>query len=291
MKSNPIIINNSSQLYKNFFEFTKLQIEVGDSHPAYALLRELFKIEKLPQIIKIWRCLIFVAFDHLGSAEKMWTEYPEPKIIKNPQFMTTGIARRGFRGNTYWADMINSVSNNGELKSIIESHANKGEIEGWISLRNWFEQFKHNGSWSSYKFADLMTHVCGYKLKADSIGENHCVLQAASLLTGKEQKECMSDIELQGQLLNYAKNHHSKINGLEELETALCDFISFLQGRYYIGMEIDSQMEQIPDKKIWWEARKLAFNKKFLGENNNYVGIRKGHQPIYKLSGIIKWWN
>lgn len=270
-------------IVEDFYKMAKYQIEVGDNHPIYAVLRNSMLKESLKT--KMWRCLIYVTFDHIGSAEQIWSEYPNPAIIKDPEVMDTGIARRNFRGNTKWATMINEVVQN------LDMFANLAGVDGWVTARQAFEDINNNGPWASYKFADMLKNVAGLPLECNSIGENHCVLHSAELVANKPAKEIMSDLNFQKKMYQGALKHGIKFQGIDQFETALCDYISFIEGRYYVGMEIDSQMEQLsPDSKLW-PARKLSFDAKFLGELNGYHGIRKELKGLYLHRGVIDWWN
>lgn len=284
-------LNKHSDYWTDFWKFSKSQIEAKDSHPAYAVLKNLFELESLELEQKIWRLLIFLAFDHLGSAEWVWKKYPKPQKIKDPIPMKTSVARRLFRGNTLWADQINYILSHGTLTDWIESTANQKGEAGWKATRDKMETVKYNGAWASFKWADMVKNILDYDITADNIGENECVLYCAELLTHKTAKEIMKNIHLQRELYKTSKQKQVKFKGLDQLETALCDFVSFIEGRYYIGMEIDSQMNQIGDSKLFYKARALSFDPKFLGEENGYFGIRDELKSLYKNRGVIEWWN
>lgn len=82
------------------------------------------------------------------------------------------------------------------------------------------------------------------------------------------------------------------------VETSLCAYRKFYKGSRYNGFYLDRQLEEILTtnkmdpkyKKIDEELLKLRkelFNHKYLGELNNWNGIRKEAKKLYKEKGIM----
>jgi len=75
--------------------------------------------------------------------------------------------------------------------------------------------------------------------------------------------------------------------GLDQLETSLCDFNSLVKGRYYIGHEMDLMMEGLEPQSIFWEARAKALAHNYLGEFKGWHGVRPELKTIYRDKGLI----
>jgi hypothetical protein len=163
----------------------------------------------------------------------------------------------------------------------------------WGALREGFESLPHNGSWASYKWADLCKHVLGYDLEADDIGvggrgKNAGPIPGMVLLTGKDWRRCSTDVGLQRALLAHSREVGAPFAGLDQLETSLCDFNSLTKGTYYHGHDIDLQQEQLRavTSPRLWEARRVIPDR-FRGELGGWLGVRKVWKPTYKVSGAL----
>jgi hypothetical protein len=107
-------------------------------------------------------------------------------------------------------------------------------------------------------------------------------------LTGQPWKRCATDVMLQRQLLLECRDRGVPFNGLDQLETALCDFNSLCKGTYYVGHDIDQQMDQLKNLgREWWDARKAAFPSGYLGEVSGWPGVRKELKRQYADDGLL----
>lgn len=87
-------------------------------------------------------------------------------------------------------------------------------------------------------------------------------------------------------------------NNITYIETSLCAYRKFFKGTRYNGYYLDRMLEELYTIKNinnnykdeinkLFDIRKSLFNKKCLGELNNWKGIRKEAKKIYKEKGII----
>lgn len=85
---------------------------------------------------------------------------------------------------------------------------------------------------------------------------------------------------------------------ITNIETSLCAYRKFFKGSRYNGYYLDRQLEEINQtnklsskynkiNKELLNIRKQSFNKKYLGELNNWDGIRKDAKKLYKEQGIM----
>ena len=265
------------ELFDRFVAFAREQVTSWDIDPTYPVLRYVYEREGLSEEIRLWRTLLYVTLYHLGSAEILWQRAPTrgsvpPEIFKG---LPTGIERRGFRGRPRLAaESINGVLEAAEgnlTRWVGEATQPEGEA-GWSGVRATFQAVKYQGSWASYKWADLLKWAHGYPITASDLGvggggETAGPIPGLVKLTGLDWKTCAKDNELQRAVLTEANAKGAGLNGLDQLETALCDFNSHLKGRYYVGHDIDMQAEQLRScGPALWEARAVVLPARYLKE-------------------------
>lgn len=282
-----------AKLFDDFCRFAKAQIESGDIDPMYPLLRRFYANEELDREQALWRTLLYVAWYHVGSAEKVWRAVPEPRPLTahDVRGLPTGIERRAFRGNTNAALFLNAaLGRAGKLASWVDSF---GEgTRGWDRAREEIRALPWCGPWASYKFADLMKHVHGLPLEASDIGVGGASETAGPIpgmvrLTGEPWKECAQNVGLQRRLLALACDAGVPFAGLDQLETALCDFNSLCKGGYYVGHDIDDNMTKLRDSGAGlWESR-AVFDDRWRGEVGGWFGVRKPMKTVYSKAGRV----
>lgn len=197
--------------------------------------------------------------------------------------------RRGFRGNNdaarFWkASQGITVA---LIEKIILSYS---PTEAWVELRRIFETLPQGGPYHSFKFCDLLKYTMGYEITSPDIGVGGAGKSAGPLpglqrLTGKSWKQCATDIVLQKFVYRKAKAAGVPLPGMEEFETCLCDFDKYLKGRYYVGANLDGQMDHIKDLDIvYWEGRRRIFPSIYLGELHGWFGERKERRNEGRIS-------
>jgi len=286
------------QLMRDFCRFATGHVLSGDIDPMYPTLRLFYEREEVPREIAVWRTLVYVAFYHIGSAEKFWTRYPEPGVVGfDLRGLPTGIERRGFRANTKPFEHINVVleyarARAGGLLAWVDAMTSLGGEKGWDQVRAEFQSLPGGGPWSSYKIADLLKHVHGAPITASDIGvggkgETAGPIPGMVQLTGEDWKECAANVGLQRRLLDQALENDVPFTGLDQLETSLCDFNSLTRGRYYVGHDIDSQMDHLRDSSSALKAAREVFPARYRGELGGWVGVRKELKSVYASKGEL----
>ena len=87
-------------------------------------------------------------------------------------------------------------------------------------------------------------------------------------------------------------------DNVTNVETSLCAYRKFYKGSRYNGFYLDRQLEEINEtnkldpryhkiNKELLEIRKEVFNHEYLGELNNWNGIRKEAKKLYKEQGLM----
>jgi hypothetical protein len=286
----------NKKLFEDFCKFSRYQLASWDIDPTYPVLKKYYVLRGFDIETALWFTQLYVAFYHLGSAQEAFKRYPKPSKVKNMTY-PTGIERRGFRGNDLASLHLNGLYKKVEgagIKPGIDAFIERGKRrKSWRVLREEFQTLPYAGPWSSYKWVDLLKNVHGFKIDANNIGvggnsETAGPVPGMVLLMDMDWRRCATDTVVQRDLLSRCIDNDVKFNGLDQLETCLCDFNSLVKGRYYSGHDVDQQMEHLPKEKIWWEARRVAIPKRVRGEvGRRWVGVRKELKALYVKEGII----
>lgn len=286
------------ELLADFCEWSQWHLWSWDIDPIYPWFAEVFERQGLTEQERLWRLYLYTAFYHVGSALTLWRHdgYSDPEVIPEADLaLPTGTERRCFRGQPALAHKnITQAVESGMFDPTLWNTL-EGE-DGWDRAREQFESVPWNGSWASYKWADLLAHVMDYPIRASDIGvggggKNAGPVPGMVKLTGAEWQRCADDVGLQKSLLNECRTRGVQFSGLDQLETCLCDFNSAVKGSYYVGHDIDlygNQLDYAPP--VFWEARQAVFPDIFLGERHGWEGVRDELQYLYRDTGAIRWW-
>lgn len=284
------------RLFNAFVRFSQAHIASGDIDPMYPVLRQVYDDLKLFEEQRLWRTVLYVATYHIGSAWKLAALFPTPTALLNAQAgsmpnLPTGTERRCFRGRPDALEL--------HLRSVAAQHPLLGWVnacgdgeEGWRRTREAFQTLPFGGPWSSYKWADLLACVHTRPITADDLGvgggsESAGPIPGMVKLTGRPWKACATEKPLQRALLDECRFAGIPFKGLDQLETSLCDFNSLTKGRYYVGHDIDEQMEKLKDAPIeFWRARSKVFEKRYLGEVMGWQGVRKHLNKRFVDDGV-----
>jgi len=275
-----------------FIRFAIEHKESGDIDPVYPVLYHVQRMRAMTREQAIWHTLLYLTWYHLGSAELVICVNRDAVLFPSLRALPTGVERRGFRGMggaERAAEFLNwMIQNRKPFSQWLEEVTAPGGMAGWEALYRDVQTFPHCGSWAAFKWCDLSRNVLGCSITSPDIGlggGGKCAgpVPGLSLLTGRPWGECAKSRALQEEFYNYCLRCEVPWEGWEEMETALCDFNSLVHGRYYVGHDIDKQMEDLSAcPRVYWEARRFAFPRSYLGEVMGWSGVRN------KLKGTLR---
>jgi hypothetical protein len=279
----------------DFIRFAQLQLSTRDIDPAYPVLKSAFDAEAIDTETRLWRLVLYLTYYNLTSAAEAWTRTPQPSL-EGIDALPTGIERRGMRGNPeavrkFIKSLLDKRRQCGSLEKWIERDFGMIPSRSWRRIRESMETCWGAGSWASYKWADLLKNVMQYPITADDIGLGGGSTTAGpvpglALLTGEPVEKCFKDVALQVKTYEEMRLH-VPFEGLEEFETALCDFNSLSKGNYYVGHDIDQMAERLPEGSIFWAARRASLPNQCLGEIQGWSGVRKELKSLYLNNRVI----
>lgn len=280
------------ELFARFITFSIEHKRSGDIDPVYLVLKRVHEIRGYDFETAIWHTILYVTWYHLGSCEIMMKEsHSTPVLLTSQPNLSTGIERRGFRGNQKGIEMLKDLQLSSRIdKGLGEWLRGLCEMgntpqDRWTVIGNDFARIKNNGKWAAYKWCDLCKNVLNLPISAPDIGvggggENAGPVPGLVRLTGEPWKRCAVDRDFQKAFYDRCIQAGIPWNGMEEMETALCDFNTYMKGHYYVGHDIDLMMKQIagiPGENDYWRARSEIFQSVYLGENHGWFGVRKLH--------------
>lgn len=290
----------SEDLMADFITFSSHLIDSKDQDPIYPVLSATYDLLDLDEEQRLWFTFMYLAFYMVPSGLAAFRRHPEPelldpKLLKLPMMMQ----RRNLRG--------------GKIRRHVQSYveAIEGDTQDrWV--RNGFKQGQPernfeafwltsqqpwgNGRWTSYKWAEILKVVHGYELSAPDMKLDQCLGPRRGL-------EMMYSVPgAPTHVLNRAGDDlkarmEESLNlylSWEDVETCLCCYHSLVEGRYYIGHDIDQLQEQIEnapiaerDRKLLMDARAMSLPHEYLGEMNGWHDLSFEKRKVYQRSHQI----
>lgn len=272
----------------------RLQIATGDIDPAYPVLRIVGEALGGGDALG-WLVLRHVAFYHLGSALRSTVEAPGAALPDRLLKLRTGTERRGNRDvrvfRRHWDTLRADVEDHGGPVAWLRPPTTG--TTGWEQLTERIMAVHGNGRWAAYKLCEISAKVMGNPITAPDAGHAHSSGPRKGLadLFGPLDGNTPEVIaELDRRTANLA--HWLDEPDIAQVETSLCDFHSAVGGRYYIGKDIDEQLEhlaQVPSDlvPVAMTARAVAFSRAYRGEVGGWSGVDKDRCRVYRATGKI----
>lgn len=294
---NPI----NPQLLNDFVVFGRELIRSQDIDPLYPVLQWLEKDMEPEQAL--WFTFLYLTYYNLASGTRAFELLETPQEFP-AQFERLRIAteRRNLNGNKvrpHVDDYVGRCRTAGSQTAFLQQGWGDDPVANYEAFWVTAQQVYQNGRWAAFKWAEILKKVHGWNLAAPDMRMEFCSGPKAglNLLYGLEGR-WDSNVEV---LNYYSKDlrQQSAREGLivpdwETLETVLCNFHSLREGRYYIGHDIDELQETIdhsslnPHTKAWlYAARAKVLPHEYLGEIQNWFGVDKSANRIYRDAGIV----
>lgn len=284
---------------RDFIKFGRAVIHSGDVDPQFPLLRGVYKQLNLDANTAIWYTCLYLVYYHLGSAIQAWERYPEPTHIRAKEWETDlpySKQRRCFRGNDGGRRQLNTIveASNGDIYSWIwDLIVDHNEEKNWTRIREAATEIPYHGPWSSYKLCDMLKFVHDFPITAPDIGTKPGAtagpIAGLVSLTGLDRTTCSNDTNLHLTIRGLMLDAGVKVDGLDQVESVLCDWQSIINGRYYLGHDIDRDLGQIdnagplPRDKVMLAVRGKIFDDRLLGEKHDWSGMRLDLNRVYRV--------
>lgn len=281
---------------EDYLRWHHLQVGTGDIDPAYPVLRMVGDALGGGDALG-WLVLRHVAFYQLGSALRSVQDAPGPALPDTLLKLPTGTERRGNRDvrvfRKHWDSLRDHVERAGGPLAWLTPP--EDGVTGWTQLTERIMAVHGNGRWAAYKLCEIAAKVVGVPIVAPDAGHAHS--------TGP--RKGLADLFGPACLVGNTPDAIARLDRLTDrlaadlgerdiaqVETSLCDYHSAIRGHYYIGKDIDEQMEhlrRVPSDltAVAMQTRQWAFPAQYLGELNGWDGVDRERTRVYATTGRI----
>ncbi len=234
----------------NIYDFGQQLLETNDLDPVYVMLHNAqFERERL----KKW-LLAYFCFYHVGTASWIIEQRDYWKAMEaaaGSKDWPRSSERRHFRGNNA-EESVRYLKRKGIdlLFAAFEDPPRSGlDVQ---QVMDWVQQWVGFGPWIAFKVADMVERlgICKVSFDSGAMFLFKSPREAAEMLYEVERGEKAKSIEQAG---SYAVNailerlgeslapprYERKIN-VQEAETVLCKWKSYLSGHYEVGEDIEA---------------------------------------------------
>lgn len=292
-------------------EFARWHVASGDIDPVYPVLARLVEPMGLTESVRF--VLLYVAFYDLSSALTVWQAdgWSATTGVLDERFrkLPTGTERRAHRAPHKLVDHLAAVheqiENNGVEGWLLRGLDERSHGRAWQQLQGRLRAVHGNGRWAAYKTGEILSTVLGWPVEPTDAGHDFSSGPRHGLAliypqTGKLTRNDPTTVTtLDGWTLHLQCQlaERGVMLPVEQVETVLCDFHALVDGRYYVGHDIDQMLHQVMRDTVPESVRSLVLNARFwsfdeqwLGELHDWQGVRSTLKHLYADTGTIRWW-
>lgn len=280
-------------LLDDYLRWHRLQVETGDIDPAYPVLRTV-GLAVGPEAAA-WLCFHHTSHYHIGSALRSFSYGPGEALPISLLKLPTGTERRGNRDPrkfaAHWEDLRKKVAAYGGADAFLTP--TRSGRAGWREIVERVEGVHGNGRWAGYKIAEVAQKVLGKPISAPDAGHANSTgprkgLARLEKVPPGNTPRVIAYLDARTRWLQ----EKAKEPDVAQIETSLCDFNSLCSGHYYLGHDIDQQLEHllaVPSDltPLALEARRKAFPRRYLAEIRGRNGVDKMRRTAYRDKGKI----
>lgn len=231
-----------------FKEFSAALIKTQDLDPDYVFLREILKDEPLHNKI-IWAQTKIFIYDTASEYQYLHGKKTLDQVVY-------GSERRKNKRNT--EKQLNYFINGFKIEYLPREYT---------EARKYLTGYGGIGDWAAWKFCDLLERVCDIHIDFSQVdfrdayeyplrglcrvnGEPDSFVEHLSDTPTYEMFMYMAENEL-GQIRNWmAPPKMDRPINIQEIETCLCKYHSYLQGHYFIGKDTAHLIKRFKEEGI-----------------------------------------
>jgi hypothetical protein len=270
----------------------------------------------LPREEALWLSIVYMAFYNIGTAAAVFAECPNV-ASQYPDWMArmpVGVQRRNLRGGL----VVKHLQAWWRIKQqygSLYAYLTKGFVgdskKDWAQLKANVDGVWGNGRWSTYTLSELFQKANKLPvLPCDIMNEGSSGPRAGLQLLYGCPGAAVAELDvLADRLFAYMRERiNTNIFYLPkghydygQLESQLCDFNSMYKGRYYIGRDIDRDLERVAKAESAlkvlgrdtrclhpvWAIREKVFDRRYLGEFQGWSGRTQQALQFYQRTGVV----
>jgi len=298
--------------WKDYLKFSHKMLETKDIDPVYPVLQELNKGLMMDEQ-EFWLSFLYVAWYNLPVGLTAYTKCPEPDLRILPKIdwsWPTGIERRANRGGKvvfHIESYLKTVAEYGDqyvfYTKDLDFSKQADPEQNWRIINTRLQTLHLNGRWAAYKHCEILRRVHGLPILAPDMGNafSSGPRQGLALFYGEVEGNSPAAIELLDEQALDLQARMAKWGvevDIEELETLMCNWKSLVNGKYYIGHDIDELLEQmhVGQERGWLstinqavleKARRDSLPNEYLGEIRGWHGVDRRRMRAYKDRGRL----
>ena len=286
-----------TNLWQDYVAFHTEQIVSWDIDPIYPVLQYINK--DVDNESALWLTFLHVAYYHIGSALAVWHEHPYPVVPSDAMLrLPCGTERRAHRSPDKLKRHLTHLLEHAPIETFVQRAITSDPRRSWSRMEIMLQSIWGNGRWATYKTSEMLMKVNGLPLEATDMGHKNgsgskhgLKLLYPNAPTGNTQRDIMLLDRMSLELVERLRAEGAPAT-LETAETSLCDFHSMLEGRYYVGYDIDamiSQLRAVPSAltEKAFEARCATIPVEYLGEINGWDTTDDERKRAYKQQRAI----
>jgi len=279
----------------------------GDMAPNYPVLREIIGLRRWDEEQALWFLWLFLTYHHIPSAltavrllgDRVVSVERVLELAEPLNALPVTIPRRLFSGKiaSYMIGIVEHVDPEAPIgwSTFIRrgvTLSNRFDPEG--NYRKFFKRWRtfsgHRERAAAMEMARLMRYVQDWPIRAPSIMMPSRKNRQPGLSLRRLYNTPTTSASVLGRMAWYFRKMLSE--SLIHLDWEIVDIFipkadAYTRGRYYVGYEIDellSQMNRLPnfhpeDRELVLTARANSFNARYLGEKNDWNGVRREMFP------------
>jgi hypothetical protein len=289
--------------------FAREHVASRDIDPVYPVARYLQRTFGRERAL--WHSLVYVAYYNIASCETafdalsnwLWADVPvNEALLKLP----TGTERRNLRTAQRMMVHLSSLAECSELGGFdrwLREGLGPDAYANWNLLDERLQTPWGNGRWASYKTREVLWKVNDFPLAAPDTGMANSsgprdglavIFPQSAEWTGNDPNT-IGQLEALAWWLRDELQVRWEVNlPIEELETVLCDYHALVEGRYYVGHDIDQMLEQTTNDGVGREARERILEARaatlphaYLGELNGWWGVDSDRKRTYRDERVL----
>lgn len=282
--------------------FAQLAIASTDLDPTYPVLRAVHRGRGLNVEQELWSSVCFVGYYRLASSLQCSLDpsIPNARTLR----LGTGVERRTLRTpekmRRHWLSVATLIDMHGSLADWLLEGFGPDPYENWKRLRENYGRAWGNGRWATYKLAEVLREVNGFKLAPPDMGNDGSTGPIAGLHmlygppTPRPRPDLIRLYDAQGLDLKIRLGNEGVLANLAQVETVLCDFHNLVTGHYYVGHDIDVMLADLrraevpePIRSEVLAARRVSIPHDYLGELRGWSGVDKQRRWHYRVTGEV----
>ncbi|PRQ11730.1 hypothetical protein C1Y63_04800 [Corynebacterium sp. 13CS0277] len=283
----------TEQRQADFVRWHRKQLAAGDSDPHYPVITGVGEALGSREHTA-WLLLRHTGFYHMGSTLRSYAESPGPHLPDTHLAYPTGTERRNHRVPTrfrkHWTSLLHHIDNHGgPIQWLTPPHTG---TRGWQEMMNRALAVWGNGRYFAYKVAEMSACCLGTPINAPDACHDGSSGPRKGLqdIYGPQPKDNTPETIRHLDALTEQLRAAAGQPDVARIETSLCNFHSAHKGRYYIGQEIDEQLEQLtavpsPLTEVALNVRRNTFPHEYLGELHGRHTIDRARGRIYRDTG------